>query len=58
MASRAAPSAAKEPDVTVMENLAEASLVAEQEDDVFLIVTLAGQACGLHVMLVRHLLGP
>ena len=44
--------------MTVMENLAEAPLVAEQEDDVFLIVTLAGQACGLPVMLVRHLLGP
>jgi len=58
MASRAPPSAAKEPDVTVMENLAEAPLFAEQEDDVFLIVTLAGQACGLPVMLVRHLLGP
>lgn len=58
MGSRADASAVQAPDVTVMENLAEASLVAEQEDDVFLIVTLAGQACGLPVMLVRHLLGP
>ena len=44
--------------MTAMENLAEAPLFAEQEDDVFLIVTLAGQACGLPVMLVRHLRGP
>jgi len=44
--------------VTVMENLAKVPPLAEQEDDVFLIVSVAGQACGLPVTLVRQLLGP
>lgn len=58
MASLVPPSAAKGPDVIVMENLAKVPPLAEQEDDVFLIVTVAGQACGLPVTLVRQLLGP
>ena len=44
--------------MTIMENLAKVPPLAEQEDDVFLVLTVAGQACGLPVALVRELLGP
>ena len=44
--------------MTIMENLAKVPPLAEQEDDVFLVLTVAGQACGLPVTLVRQLLGP